>query len=281
MRRSRRKDWSFGVEDEDENERRKSELSEQNGSESEASKSASKKSRRACDTSSVISSSFSSYSQSVKTFFNDPKDESKMTAKRKKCNKDGMVLFQEDEDYYFGSKNTTANKALTSSISQSHASASSSPQISSLISPQSSSKHTKAPRGSLLATLEGMKRRKEEKKNTDFLLLYSSLTSERILTLMPAGDIAPADDKWLEEEVKDADVVRGEEVEENERKKERKEYLMKAKKEIDERLRRIKERKLREEREREAERMKNLPFNQQNAINTMSIEPNQTFQSTP
>ncbi|KAH7819535.1 uncharacterized protein MONOS_11468 [Monocercomonoides exilis] len=155
-----------------------------------------------------------------------------MTAKRKKCSKDDMVLFQEDEDYYFGLKNTTTYKALTSSISQSQESASSSPQISSFISPQRASKHTKAPRSSLLATLEGMKKRKEEKKNTDSLSLYSSLTSERILTLMPAGDIAPAHDKWFEEEVKDVDVVRGVEEGENERKKERNEYLMKAKKEI-------------------------------------------------
>ncbi|KAH7823522.1 uncharacterized protein MONOS_11752 [Monocercomonoides exilis] len=50
---------------------------------------------------------------------------------------------------------------------------------------------------------------------------------------------------------------------------------------FDERLRRIKERKLREEREREAERMKNLPFNQQNAINTTLNGPNQTPQSIP
>ncbi|KAH7820798.1 uncharacterized protein MONOS_5772 [Monocercomonoides exilis] len=242
-------------------------------------------SRCTCDTSSVIlslsSSTPSSSSRSSKTFFRDPKDESKMTAKRKKCSKDNMVLFQEDEGYYFGSKNTTANKALCPSVSQSSSSALSIHQISLLIFPQRNNKHTKVLRNSLHATLEEMKRRKKEKKNIDFLSLYSLLTPERILTLMPAGDIAPADDKWLEEEVKDADVVRGVEEGENESEKERKEYLMKAKKEIDERLRRIKEWKLREEREREAERMKNLPFNQQNAINTMSIEPNQTLQSTP
>ncbi|KAH7818926.1 uncharacterized protein MONOS_14139 [Monocercomonoides exilis] len=137
-----------------------------------------------------------------------------MTAKRKKCSKDDMVLFQKDEYYYFGSKNTTANKALSPSISQSQASSSSSPQISSLISPQSASKHTKAPRSSLLATLEGIKRRKEEKKNTDSLSLCSSLTPERILTLISAGDIAPADGKWFEEKEKDVDVVRVVEEEE-------------------------------------------------------------------
>ncbi|KAH7827125.1 uncharacterized protein MONOS_13567 [Monocercomonoides exilis] len=91
MRRSRRGDESFCVEDEEEEERRKSELSVLNGSESEASKSASKKSRRACDTSSVIlslsSSTPSSSSRSSKTFFRDPKDESKMTAKGKKYSK--------------------------------------------------------------------------------------------------------------------------------------------------------------------------------------------------
>ncbi|KAH7828532.1 uncharacterized protein MONOS_15532 [Monocercomonoides exilis] len=164
----------------------------------------------ACDTSSVIlssssssSSTSSSSSRSSKTVFRDPKDESKMTAKGKKCSKDDMVLFQEDEDYFFWLKKTTTNKALTSSISQSQASASSSPRISSFISPQSARKPTKAPRSSLLATLEGMKRRKEEKKNTDFLSLYSSLISERMQTLIIVCHIALLDDKLFEEEVKD------------------------------------------------------------------------------
>ncbi|KAH7826015.1 uncharacterized protein MONOS_13151 [Monocercomonoides exilis] len=69
-------------------------------------------SKCACDTSSVIlslssssssssSSTSSSSSRRSKTFFRDPKDESKMTAKGKKCSKDDMVLFQEDEDYFF------------------------------------------------------------------------------------------------------------------------------------------------------------------------------------
>ncbi|KAH7815220.1 uncharacterized protein MONOS_4460 [Monocercomonoides exilis] len=159
-----------------------------------------------------------------------------MTAKGKKCSKDDMVPFQADEDYFFLLKNTTTNKALSPSISQSQASSSSSPQISSLISPQSASKHTKVPRSSLLVMMEGIKRRKEEKKNTDFLLLFLSLVPEMILTMMPVGDISLVDGKWFEEEVKDVDVVRGVEEEENERKKERKEYLLKSKKKTNEKL---------------------------------------------
>ncbi|KAH7829128.1 uncharacterized protein MONOS_14219 [Monocercomonoides exilis] len=120
-----------------------------------------------------------------------------------------MVLLQEEDDDFFMSKNTTANKALTPSVSQSSSSALSIPQISLLIPPQSSNKYAKDPRSGIHASLEGMKRRKEEKKNTDFLSLYSSLTPERILTLMSAGDIARADDKLFEEEMKDVDVVKG------------------------------------------------------------------------
>ncbi|KAH7815818.1 uncharacterized protein MONOS_12960 [Monocercomonoides exilis] len=132
-----------------------------------------------------------------------------MTTKGKKCSKDDMVLFQEDEDYFFWFKKTTSNKALTSSISQSSSSALSISHVSLLIPPQCFNKYAKDPRSSIHASLEGMKRRKEEKKNTDFLSLYSSLTSERMLTLKSEGDIASTDDKLFEEEMKDVDVVKG------------------------------------------------------------------------
>ncbi|KAH7823803.1 uncharacterized protein MONOS_15679 [Monocercomonoides exilis] len=84
-----------------------------------------------------------------------------------------------------------------------------------------------APRNYFRETLEGIKTRKEEKKNTDYLSLFLSLAPERILTLMSAGDIPLVDGKCRIDRIEEEKAIqlKMEKMQKEEAVKKRKESL--------------------------------------------------------